>query len=201
MTRQLIIVDDDPSVRLSLAHLLAMIPDTQIESFPSGDLFLAEADQLLPACLILDLDMPGTSGLGVLDALSLGDQPFAAVVLTGAGDIQSAVHAMQAGASDFLEKPCSHDRLIEAVEAALAKLADRSDAEGRRAQALTKIDALSARERDVLIGLLKGQSNKLIALDLGISHRTVEIYRAKLMEKMEVRNIADAMRIAFAAGL
>ena len=201
MTRQLIIVDDDPSVRLSLAHLLAMIPDTQIESFPSGDLFLAEADQLLPACLILDLDMPGTSGLGVLDALSLGDQPFAAVVLTGAGDIQSAVHAMQAGASDFLEKPCSHDRLIEAVEAALAKLADRSDVEGRRAQALTKIDALSARERDVLIGLLKGQSNKLIAHDLGISHRTVEIYRAKLMEKMEVRNIADAMRIAFAAGL
>jgi two-component system response regulator FixJ len=201
MARNLVIIDDDPSVRISLALLLESLPDTQVHSFASGDLFLDEAEKLLPACLVLDLDMPGTSGLAVLERLQVSGKAVTAIILTGAGDIDMAVKAMKLGASDFLEKPCNHLRLLEAVETAFARQADHLGHETRRAQAVAKLASLSLRERDVLIGLLKGQSNKLIAHDLGISHRTVEIYRAKLLEKLAVRNIADAFRIAFLAGL
>lgn len=199
--RKLIIIDDDSSMRLSLSHLLHSLPNVEIQCFESGDLFLAEAEHCLPACLILDLNMPGSSGLAVLETLQSGTKPFAAIVLTGAADIHTAVQAMKLGATDFLEKPCHHKRLLEAVELALVKQGDQWDLDQRKGQALTKIESLSCRERDVLMGLMDGQTNKMIAHNLGISHRTVEIYRAKLLDKLAVRTLADAFRIAFTAGL
>lgn len=199
--RKVYIVDDDQSVRTSLIHLLSMLPDSDIESFSSGDQFLTKMGDLEPGCLVLDLQMPGASGISVLEALQSTNERFRTVVLTGEGDVGLAVQAMKLGASDFLEKPCSHVRLLDAVELALTQQAEQLAFETRRTMAQAKIDSLSQRERDVLVGLINGNSNKLMAHELGISPRTVEIYRAKLMEKMEVRSLSEVLTIAFAAGL
>lgn len=200
-TRNIFIVDDDHSVRNSLVHLLTLLPNAHVESFASGDLFLAKAANLEPGCLVLDLQMPGASGIAVLDALRDLNGRFKAVVLTGEGDVGLAVQAMKLGAFDFLEKPCSHVRLLDTVELALSQQAEKLASDTRRSTAQGKIDSLSQRERDVLMGLINGHSNKLIAHELGISPRTVEIYRAKLMEKMDVRSLSEVLNIAFAAGL
>ncbi|OAN52590.1 MULTISPECIES: response regulator transcription factor [unclassified Sphingobium] len=200
-TRQIFIVDDDDSVRLSLVQLLSILPDHQVHSFASGDVFLAAAARLDPGCLLLDLHMPGTPGIGVLEAIGPIAERFATIVLTGESDVGTAVQAMKLGAFDFLEKPCDHVRLIAAIESAFSRQAKSIQAVTRRAQALAKINSLSLRERDVLIGLIEGHSNKVIAHDLGISPRTIEIYRAKLMEKLHVRSLSEALGIAFAAGL
>ena len=199
--RHLYIVDDDEAVRASLLRLLSILPRVAVRSFASGDEFLAKARHLEPGCLLLDLHMPGTSGIGVLDALTPIAERFATVVLTGEGDVGMAVQAMKLGAFDFLEKPCNHMRLIEAIELAIARQQETIRDVTRRAKAVAKINSLSLRERDVLIGLMEGQANKIIAHDLGISPRTVEIYRAKLMEKLNVRSLPEALGIAFAAGL
>ncbi|HUD95475.1 response regulator transcription factor [Sphingobium sp.] len=194
-------MDDDDSVRTSLVHLLSILPDYQIHSFTSGDAFLAATDRVGPGCLLLDLHMPGTTGIGVLEKLGRIDKRFETIVLTGEGDVTTAVQAMKLGAFDFLEKPCNHLRLLDTIDMAFSKLAASSRVVMRRAQALAKINSLSLRERDVLIGLMEGHSNKVIAHDLGISPRTIEIYRAKLMEKLDVRSLSEALGIAFAAGL
>jgi len=199
--RNIFIVDDDDSVRMSLMHLLRLRPDHVLRDFASGDAFLAEAPKLPAGCLLLDLQMPGTSGIGVLEALAAYSGRFGPVVLTGEGDVSLAVQAMKLGALDFLEKPCNHMRLFEAIDLAFARQAQSQHAATRRSQAIAKINSLSLRERDVLIGLMDGRSNKLIAHDLGISPRTIEIYRAKLMEKLNVRSLSEALGIAFAAGL
>ena len=199
--RNIFVVDDDDSVRTSLMHLLGVLPDHSLHDFRSGDAFLAKAPNLPSGCLLLDLHMPGTSGIGVLEALAHDAERFGTVVLTGEGDISLAVQAMKLGALDFLEKPCNHMRLFEAIDAAFARQAQSQRAATRRSQAIAKIESLSLRERDVLIGLMQGRSNKVIAHDLGISPRTIEIYRAKLMEKFNVRSLPEALGIAFAAGL
>ncbi|AGH49065.1 MULTISPECIES: response regulator transcription factor [Sphingomonadales] len=195
------IVDDDDVVRGSLESLLALRPDTSVRSFGSGDAFLAGADGLESGCLLLDLHMPGLSGIDVLKAIGDHAGKFVAIVLTGKGDVSLAVQAMKAGAVDFLEKPCAHRALIQAIDTAIARL-ERSSLEADRVAAATaKLALLSARERDVLKGLIEGLSNKVIAYQLEISPRTVEIYRAKLMEKLEVRSLSEALGIAFAAGM
>ena len=199
--RNIFVVDDDDSVRTSLMHLLRLRPDHHPHEFPSGDAFLAEAPNLPSGCLLLDLHMPGTSGIGVLEALAPHAGRFGTVVLTGEGDIGLTVRAMKLGAQDFLEKPCNHVRLFEAIDMAFAQQAHSQRAITRRSQAIAKINSLSQRERDVLTGLMDGRANKVIAHDLGISPRTIEIYRAKLMEKFDVRTLSEALGIAFAAGL
>lgn len=199
--RNIFVVDDDASVRMSLMHLLRLRPEYVLRDFPSGDAFLAEAADLPSGCLVLDLQMPGTSGIGVLEALAADGGHFGTVVLTGEGDVSLAVQAMKLGALDFLEKPCNHMRLLDAIDMAFAQQARSQQAVTRRSQAIARINSLSLRERDVLIGLMNGRSNKLIAHDLGISPRTIEIYRAKLMEKLNVRSLSEALGIAFAAGL
>ena len=199
--RNIFVVDDDDSVRTSLMHLLRLLPDHTLRDFPSGDAFLAEAAHLPSGCLLLDLQMPGTGGIGVLEAIVSDTGRFATVVLTGEGDVSLAVQAMKLGALDFLEKPCNHMRLFEAIDMAFAQQAQSQRVVTRRSEAIAKINSLSLRERDVLIGLMNGRSNKLIAHDLGISPRTIEIYRSKLMEKFDVRSLSEALGIAFAAGL
>ncbi|RJF85732.1 response regulator transcription factor [Sphingomonas cavernae] len=199
-TRNLYIVDDDDIVRSSLQSLMSVMPDMAIRGFRSGDAFLAAADALAPGCLLLDLHMPGTSGIDVLKAIGVHQSRFVAIVLTGQGDVSLAVLAMKAGAIDFIEKPCDHLALIQAIDLAFARQAHSSLEVARVEAAAAKLALLSSRERDVLRGLIDGRSNKAIAYDLDISPRTVEIYRAKVMEKLEVRSLSEALGIAFAGG-
>jgi two-component system response regulator FixJ len=199
-TRSIYIVDDDDAVRASLHSLLSVRPDTLIRGYKSGDAFLEATDELDPGCILLDFHMPGSTGLDVLKAIR-GKTNFVAVILTGRGDVALAVEAMKAGALDFIEKPYQFEELSAAIEAAFARLEETNAEAARAGAAAAKLEALSAREQDVLKGLIEGRSNKLIAYDLDISPRTVEIYRANVMTKLGVRSLSEALRIAFAAGL
>ena len=200
MTRTVYIVDDDDAVRASLHTLLSIRNDLLIRSYRSGDAFLQEVSDLDPGVVLLDLHMPGATGLDVLNALNKNPK-FVAIVLTGQGNVGLAVQAMKAGALDFVEKPYEAEVLMQLVDAAFARLEQGSEAAARVNAAEAKIAKLSPRETDVLKGLIEGRSNKIIAFELDISPRTVEIYRANLMEKLEVRSLSEALRIAFAAGL
>ncbi|MCW3847437.1 response regulator [Sphingomonas sp. LB-2] len=200
MTRTIYIVDDDDAVRASLHSLLSVRADLVIRSYRSGDAFLAEAKELDSGVLLLDFHMPGASGLDVLHTLD-GNGTFVPIILTGQGNVGLAVQAMKAGALDFIEKPYEADQLMQVVDGAFARLEADTDAAARVDQASAKIARLSPRETDVLKGLIEGRSNKVIAYELDISPRTVEIYRANLMEKLEVRSLSEALRVAFAAGL
>lgn len=199
--RNLFIVDDDDVVRGSLQSLMSVRPGVFIRSFRSGDAFLEEFGSLEPGCVLLDLHMPGTSGFEVLNTLARAQSEHVSIILTGKGDVLSAVQAMKAGACDFLEKPCDYRSLLQSVDQAFELLRKNAAIVERKNIARRKLDQLSAREREVLNGLIEGRSNKLIAFDLDISPRTVEIYRAKLMEKLEVKSLSEALRIAFAAGM
>jgi two-component system, LuxR family, response regulator FixJ len=200
MTRTIYIVDDDDAVRASLHSLLSLRSDLVVRSYRSGDAFLEEVAELDPGVLLLDFHMPGATGLDVLQAIR-GQPHFASVVLTGQGNVTLAVQAMQAGALDFIEKPYEAEMLLELVENAFRQLERESESAARVDAAKSRISKLSPRETDVLKGLIEGRSNKIIAYELDISPRTVEIYRANLMDKLEVRSLSEALRIAFAAGL
>ncbi|MEI9852298.1 MAG: response regulator [Sphingomonas sp.] len=200
MTRTIYIVDDDDAVRASLHSLLSVRTGLLIRGYRSGEAFLEEAPELDPGVLLLDFHMPGATGLDVLEAIR-GDGKFAAIILTGRGNVSLAVQAMKAGALDFIEKPYEAEFLMQLVESAFSQFEQDSEAAARVDAAKGKIARLSPRESDVLMGLIEGQANKVIAYNLDISPRTVEIYRANLMEKLEVRSLSEALRIAFAAGL
>ncbi len=197
--RNVYIVDDDDAVRASLQSLLATRNNLLIRSFRSGDAFLGEMTGLDPGVLLLDVHMPGASGIDVLRGITDRRQ-FAPIILTGQGNITLAVDAMKAGALDFVEKPYDHLSLLETVESAFSRLEAGSADVARVEAAKAKLAKLSGRETDVLKGLIDGQANKVIAHNLDISPRTVEIYRAHLMEKLDVRSLSEALRIAFAGG-
>lgn len=199
--KQIYIVDDDEPVRKSLQSLLYTRSDVTIDSFSSGDAFLAAAARLAPGVVLLDVHMTGASGLDVLAQVKARELPLVCVIITGHGNIAMAVQAMKAGAIDFLEKPYDHLSLMATIERACDRL-DQVEAEAARVAAAQKaIARLAPREIDVLMGLIVGKVNKVIAHELDISPRTVEVYRANLMTKLHVRTLPDALRIAFAAGL
>lgn len=202
MTRTIYIVDDDDAVRASLHSLLSMRSDLVIRGYRSGDAFLEQVDELDPGVVLLDFHMPGASGMDVLDAIARQHSDrFASIILTGQGNVTLAVKAMKAGAIDFIEKPYEAEALMRIIDRGFSRLEADAEATARLKQAESKVSRLSPRERDVLKGLIEGRSNKIIAYELDISPRTVEIYRANLMEKLEVRSLSEALRIAFAAGL
>ena len=198
--RTIYIIDDDDAVRASLHSLLSVHSDLVIRSYRSGDAFLGEAPDLDPGVVLLDFHMPGSSGLDVLISLECGAR-FAPIILTGQGNVGLAVKAMKAGALDFVEKPYDASTLMEVIDNAFAHLAQDGEVQARAQRAQAKIALLSPRENDTLKGLIEGRSNKIIAHELAISPRTVEIYRANLMEKLGVRSLSEALRIAFAAGM
>jgi len=169
--------------------------------FASGDLFLAEAPDLASGVVLLDFRMPGSDGADVLSALGTMPDKFAVIVATGEGDIKLAVTMMKLGAVDFIEKPYEIDALMQGVDAAFIHLARDQSAANQVSAAQAKIAGLSPRERDVLVGLIAGQANKVIAHNLDISPRTVEVYRSNLMDKLAVSSLPAALRIAFTAGL
>jgi len=194
------IVDDDEAIRKSASFLLKTA-GYAVETWPSGTAFLAEVKHAAHGCVLLDIRMAEMDGLDVQRVLAERGVTMPVVIMTGHGDIGIAVKAMKAGAVDFLEKPFERAAVLAAIEAAFSRIAQADSASGRAQEADVRLAALTPRERDVLEGLARGLPNKTIAYDLDISARTVEVHRANLMAKLEVRSLSDALRIAFAAGL
>jgi two-component system response regulator FixJ len=192
--RVIYIVDDDPAIRRSLERLLDAV-GFQVASYATPKAFLSVAGDLPVGCALLDLRMPEMDGLQVQAHLLRINPDLPVIVMTGQGDVQAAVRAMKAGAVDFIEKPYSDDALIAAIESAL-KGGVRKDRTGDMTAAATLIDTLSPRERQVLEALVAGQPNKVIAFDLGISVRTVEVHRARMMDRLGVRQFAEAVRLS-----
>jgi two-component system, LuxR family, response regulator FixJ len=193
------IVDDDPAVRRSLERLLDAA-DFQSVPYATPKAFLDVAGSLPVGCALIDLRMPEMNGLEVQEQLHLMKADLPVIVMTGQGDVQSAVRAMKAGAVDFIEKPYSDCALIAAIESAL-KSGVRKDRTEEMTAAATLIGTLSPRERQVLDALVAGHSNKVIAFDLGISVRTVEVHRSRMMDRLDVRQFAEAVRLAVLAKL
>lgn len=194
------VVDDDEAIRRSLSFLLKT-SGYAVRLFEGGTAFLKEAADLESGCVLLDVRMPDIDGLEVQRELRARGIMLPVIIMTGHGDIDMAVAAMKAGASDFIEKPFEKAALLGCVEAARRlSVADRG-ANARADDARARLNALTDRERDVLDGLVEGLPNKSIAYDLGISPRTVEIHRANLMQKLEVKSLAEALRIAFHAAV
>ena len=195
---QVYIVDDDSMVRRSLSFSLT-IAGFQVRPFASGSDFLDEVDTLLPGCVLLDIRMPAMDGLAVLDKLGLRVHRFAVIAITGHGDVGTAVHAMKRGARDFLEKPFTNDVLIEVLTTLARTLPTDVAADWERTEAQSCVSKLTPREYQVLRGLVGGMPNKTVASHLKISVRTVEMHRAKLMQRMDVKSAADAVRIGILA--
>ena len=194
------IVDDDESVRRSVGFMLRT-SGLIVRTFASGNDFLDQVGALEPGCILLDIRMPGPSGLDVQSSLNTRSIDHPVVVMTGHGDVEVAVAVMKAGAMDFIEKPFDKEVLLGAVREGFKRL-DRSDHRSCRYEAAQKrLQCLTPREYQVLEGLVSGHPNKTIGYDLGISPRTVEIHRANVMKKLEVINLSDLLRIAFAAGM
>jgi two-component system, LuxR family, response regulator FixJ len=194
------VVDDEDSIRRSVSFMLKT-SGYEVETWNSGQAFLRDVKHAEHGCILLDVRMPEIDGLEVQRALAERGATMPVVIMTGHGDISIAIRAMKAGAVDFLEKPFEKAALIAAIEESFQRIADATNASARAADAQNILGVLTPRERDVLEGLAKGLPNKTIAYDLGISPRTVEVHRANVMTKLDVRSLSDALRIAFAAGL
>lgn len=193
------VVDDDDAIRRSLSFMLRTSGHV-VRLFAGGLEFLKEAGTLPPGCVLLDVRMPDMDGLEVQRELRARGITLPVVIMTGHGDVDMAVAAMKAGASDFIEKPFEKAALLACIEAARTLSVAERGAMARAEEARARLNILTDRERDVLGGLVQGLPNKSIAYDLGISPRTVEIHRANLMQKLEVKSLAEALRIAFHAG-
>jgi two-component system response regulator FixJ len=190
------IVDDDAAVRQSLAFLLSSA-GLAVRLYDSATAFLAGLPEVRGGCLITDMRMPGMTGLELLHELRAKACGVPVIVVTGHGDVPLAVEAMKAGAVDFIEKPFDQEAILNAVQAALDRGSGRDRGEGPAIAA--RLASLSERERQVLDGLIAGHPNKIIAHDLGISPRTVEVYRANLMTKMAARSLSELIRMAVLA--
>jgi two-component system response regulator FixJ len=194
------VIDDDDAVRQSLEFLLKTA-GISARGFDSAKAFLAVLPAIKSGCIITDVRMPEITGIDLLRRLKENGFDVPVIVITGHGDISLAVEAMKIGAVDFLEKPFDDDLLLAAVRSALNTEAGAARHKAELAGIHDKLAALSNRERQVLEGLVGGKANKVIAFDLGISPRTVEIYRANLMTKMSANSLSDLVRMAMTAGI
>lgn len=194
------IVDDDRAVRESLRFLLESV-GLAARTYAGADEFLARYDPQTPGCLVLDVRLPGMSGLDLQQVLGERGIRLPVIIITGHGDVPVAVRAMKAGAVDFIEKPFSDQTLLDRVRSAL----DRDLAERARQQEelelRRRVDRLSPREREVMTGVVAGKLNKEIAQDLGLSHKTIEVHRAHVMQKMEADSLAMLVRMAMVTGM
>jgi two-component system response regulator FixJ len=193
------VIDDDEDAREALAFLLEA-SDFQVVAYESAPAFLAALPTAAPGTVVSDIRMPEMTGLELAQLLNAANSGFPVIIITGHGDIPMAVEAMRAGVVDFLEKPFSEARIFEALDRAAARSSGHHPARPDEADAeiVARIESLSERERQVLDRVIAGDPNKIIARDLGISPRTVEIYRAKLMTKMQADNLASLVRMALA---
>jgi two-component system, LuxR family, response regulator FixJ len=188
------VVDDDDGVRRGLELLLGSA-GLAVTSYGDAESFLAGFDPACPGCIIADLQMPGLSGLDVQQRLLARGVTTPVLFLTGHGDVPAAVQALKLGAHDFIQKPVAGEQLLEAVTKAIAADAEQRRIAARAARAEALLDRLSPREREVLGRVCAGQANKVVALELGISERTVELHRSRLMRKLEVRSLAELLAL------
>ena len=194
------VIDDDEAARQSLEFLLDCA-GLSVRSYESAAAFLKAVPTMEHGCIITDVRMPEMSGvelIGRLKALAVADP---VIVITGHADVPLAIQAMKAGVADFLEKPFSDDAILGAVRSALARRTDVNQATADRDRILIMLETLSQREREVLDGLVEGRANKVIAFDLGISARTVEVYRANVMTKMKAGSLSELVRMVTIAKL
>jgi two-component system response regulator FixJ len=194
------VIDDDEAMRDSLNFLLES-SDYQVALFDSAQKFLDALPELEFGCVVSDVRMPGLDGIELLKRMKARHSAFPIITMTGHGDIPLAVEAMKLGAIDFLEKPFEDDRLIKMIETAIRQAGPAAKSEALTQDIAGRIATLSPRERQVMNGLVAGLSNKLIARDYDISPRTIEVYRANVMTKMQANSLSELVRLAMRAGL
>ena len=192
------VVDDDPAVRKSL-HWLFESVGVSMQSFPSAQAFIDAYDPAQPGCLILDIRMPGMSGLELQQKLKAAAMELPVIIVTGHGDVSTAVRAMKQGAVDLLEKPYSDQAMLDLVQKCLKQSEEQRRQATRRKDAIERLERLTKRERDVHDLVLRGKTNKEIAQTLGISPKTVEVHRSRLMEKMGTQSLAALVEISLLA--
>lgn len=186
------IVDDDPAVRDALS-VVFNLEGFVVETFSDGDTFVQSASKTHPACVILDVHMPGRSGIDILKSLNAENYPAPIFIISGQGDIPMAVEAIRNGAFDFIEKPFTADKVVERINQGIEAV--KRTGSDEMAMNFSGADLLTRRESEVLKEITDGSSNKEVGRKLGISPRTVEVHRARIMEKLGARNAADLVRI------
>lgn len=194
------VVDDDDAVCRALARLVRSV-GLSAETFRSARAFLEHAAPDRPACLILDMRLPGPSGLDLQEALSQAGRDIPIVFITGHGDVSSSVRAMKGGAVDFLQKPFNDQELLDCVQRALTRSRERRAERAQRNDVQSRLDTLTPREREVLLQVVTGKLNKQIAGDLGIAEKTIKVHRGRVMQKMRADSVADLVRMVGKLGL
>ncbi|RJF77935.1 response regulator FixJ [Rhodopseudomonas palustris] len=194
------VIDDDQAMRESIDFLLAAA-DYDVRLFESAAAFLDSLSEIAFGCVLSDVRMPGIDGLDLLKRLKAGRSRLPVVIMTGHGDVPLAVEAMKLGAIDFIEKPFDDDRLIGLIETALKQAVDEARTEALSQDIVARIQSLSPRERQVMDGLIAGMSNKVIAREFDISPRTIEVYRANVMTKMQASSLSELVRMAMRGGV
>jgi two-component system response regulator FixJ len=192
------VIDDDDAARDALRFMLEAA-GVRVRTYESATAFLARLTEAEPGCVITDVRMPEINGIELLERIKKADDRFPVIIITGHGDIPLAVEAMKLGAVDFFEKPYDDEALLAAVESALNRQHKDADRASAVAEIRARIESLSPRERQVLDGLIAGNPNKVIAHDLQISPRTIEIYRAHVMTKMEASSLSELVRMVLIA--
>lgn len=194
------VIDDDEGARHSLEFLLDCA-GIRVRSYSSADAFLTSSPPLAGACVVTDVRMPGRSGIELVEEMKRRGADAPVIVITGHADVPLAIQAMHAGVADFIEKPFDDEVMLGAIRKALAQQAGHEEAQAERQAVRDRIASLSPREQEVMDGLVAGEANKVIAFDLGISARTVEVYRANVMMKMHARTLSELVRMVTIARL
>jgi FixJ family two-component response regulator len=194
------VVDDDQAMRNSLKWLIESV-SMQVETYESANAFIQSYYPGRSGCLLLDVRMPGMSGLELQEYLRVNQIAIPVIIITGHGDVPMAVRAMKAGAVDFIEKPFNDELLLESIRRAMALDVKQRDMQSQRAEIATRLARLTPREHEVMVMVTNGKANKEIATNLGVSSKTVEAHRARVMEKMEADSLAELVRMAINANL
>ncbi len=197
-TPTVFIVDDDAAIRFAMQALMDSV-NLDHEIFASADEFLEKITEQRPGCLVLDIRMPGLGGLELQEELIKRGNTLPIIFITGHGDVPMAVEAMQKGAVDFIQKPFRDQELLDRIREALATDEERREEQQAHAEVASRLARLTNREREVFDLVVTGKPNKVIAYELGVSQRTVEIHRARVMEKMQARSLADLVKMHMTA--
>jgi two-component system response regulator FixJ len=193
------VVDDDPAVRHSLAWLIESV-GLRVKTYPSAQSFLDAYDDDQHGCLVLDVRMPGMSGVDLQEQLVTMDVAIPVIFVTGHGDVPMAVRAMKRGALDFIEKPFNNQELLDRIHQAIQRDASQRKERAQRAELCARTASLTPREREVMDKVVAGKANKAMARELGVSVKTIEAHRARLMEKMRARSVSELVQIVLAGG-
>lgn len=194
------VIDDDDGARDALSFLIDCA-GLKVRAWPSASDFLDAIDTVERGCIVTDVRMPGISGIELVERLKALGITDPVIVITGHADVPMAIRAMKQGVADFIEKPFTDEAILSAIRSALSRTSGNEQLQAERQQVLARMEMLSQREREVLEGLVEGHANKVIAFDLAISARTVEVYRANVMTKMQAHSLSELVRMVTIAKL